>query len=48
MPDLDQIKQGELVAVSQATGGNPAARARSCRDQMNREEGESGMRFTAD
>jgi hypothetical protein len=48
MPDLDLIKQGEQVAVSQATVGKPAERPRGCRDHINREEGESGMRFAAD
>jgi hypothetical protein len=48
MPDLDQIKQGGQVAVSQATVGNPAGLPRGCRDHINREEGERGMRFPAD
>ena len=48
MPDLDQIKQVEQGAVSQATVGNPAGRPRGCSDHINREEGESGMRFAAD
>jgi hypothetical protein len=48
MPDLDQIKQVEQVAVSQATVGNPARRPHGRRDHINREEGERGMRFAAD
>ena len=47
MPDLNQIKQG-TGGVSQATVGNPAGRPRGGRDHINREEGESGMRFAAD